>query len=748
MPAHHRGRYQALNTLLPYMGAARILSVQADVIPLLVSAVAARDIAAAASSFLSSLLGELYAASGVTNAAASATANSKVTTVLPTAETESVLQQLRGTWAGPVIAALCHETDFKFRQHIAEYLLPELLKVDTACAPHLIAIIRVSAHSLTCKLWGMVNLSLQAKLRDLPGHATGGEGGISEQELQLACVSADSELRLAALTCLVSSCRSAAPLDEADLRTLRATLRHSLKDADADHRHKLVRIAKALFLRIKESSRAAERDIARLEAQIHFAAQKISNGASTTKEAIPRTDATAQEESVQPKKHKSRKLQQQAQAGMTAEECQLAIAAAKRVVEASYECCAFVTEALLDNLYPGASCDREVMSLDLLGAMLEAMGADAPQMRAVYTEHMVKTLINLFISSWDRTRRMAGDLLLQLPRPLAGHATKETAAALLRWGLELAGSAKLRESDAGALLVRDIYIVYASHLRWDLSHSVCGGDAHRTQSEAVEVASEQCCEAFISALCDRWGSALGKLEEVFTAYNMSALLSSGQQYPFQPISSDSSAPSTTAAQLPAANFPLCHGVLQSIRFCLTESHKTRQMDSAAPGTWRPVAARIYQYAMQSLKLAMTVVAEAPSDVLFAPVPASSKGPINTATAAGSTNKGMAASYINTNSTMGTGAADGEGDGEAGASAQRAVVAAWLLVKESASLLSLLVAVSPPAGEIILADAEVAEAGTVILDALGRLKHMGAISEAQLALQSIATTLLRYCTQLF
>jgi hypothetical protein len=45
--------------------------------------------------------------------------------------------------------------------------------------------------------------------------------------------------------------------------------------------------------------------------------------------------------------------------------------------------------------------------------------------------------------------------------------------------------------------------------------------------------------------------------------------------------------------------------------------------------------------------------------------------------------------------------------------------------------------------MLLTEAQIALAGDVILDALGRLKHMGAISEAQLALQSIATTLLRY-----
>jgi hypothetical protein len=475
-----------------------------------------------------------------------------------------------------------------------------------------------------------------------------------------------------------------------------------------------------------------ERDLVKLEKQIQFADGKGQKADAAFEAAVVSSDG---------KKHKSRKLQQLQQAAMTAEECVEAMATARRVIQDSYDACAWLASELLDNLYPGASCDREVMSLDLLGAMIEAMGADSAQMQSVYSEHMIRTLINLFISSWDRSRRMAADLLLQLPRPLTGYTTPETAGALLKWGLELAGSAKLRESDAGALLVRDMYVIYAADLKWDLSkHIFDAGMPTILPSAAVgEIAR---CGEFVSSLCDRWNAALTKLGEVFSAYNMSALLSSNQQYPYQ--SSGTAAEAASSAAMPSASFPLCHGLLLALRFCLMESQKAGVLEGDKIAFWRPIVARIYAYAMQSLNLAMTIVAEAPSDVPFAPAPISSKGPVNPASAAavaGGGNKSMAASYINTNSTMGTG---GDGDNaDGGATAQRAVVAAWLLVKESASLLSLLVSVSPPSGELLLTEDEIALAGSLILDALGRLKHMGAISEAQQALQSIATTLLRF-----
>ena len=756
MPAHHRGRYQALNSLLPYMGAGRILSACGNIVHLLVSAVSMRDIAAAVSGFLSSLLGDLYAS-------CTGEANQD--------RTQEQLLKLRAIWSDAVLSALCHPTEYKLRLHTADYLLPELLKVDSSCVPSMIDAIRSRSRSeattLHCKLWGMVSFTMQARLKGLPGQAispspTAG-AGVTEQEFMLACIGADSELRLVALTALVASVRTAAPMDAADMRVLRQTLSHSLKSADADHRHKVVRIVKSLFQRLKEASRAAERDLAKLEKQLQF----LTTAKAVESPAVVPSATTAPTSAVDAtKKHKSRKLQQQQQAAMTADDCVLAIAAAKTVVQDSFDACQWLAQELLDNLYPGASCDREVMSLDLLSAMIEAMGAESPQMGGVYSSHMIRTLLNLFISSWDRSRRMAADLLLQLPRPLTGYGTVESAGKLLEWGLELAGSAKLRESDAGALLVRDVYVVYAADLKWNLASSIVQQPLVITSTDA-QGSDLRCCGQFISALCDRWFTTLSTLEKVFSAYNMSALLSSNQQYPYRPLTAGAEAESPSSAAQPPTNFPLCHGLLLAIRFCLMESQKAGAFEGAfeASGSqkslfWQPVIARIYQYALQSLKLAMTVVAEAPSDVPFAPVPISSKGPVNSASAgASSGGRSMAASYINTNSSMGSGEGGDLDESNAGATAQRAVVAAWLLVKESASLLSLLVSLSPPVftsvaasdGALseerspgqLLTESEVGRAGSVILDALGRLKHMGAISEAQVALQSIATTLLRY-----
>ena len=114
---------------------------------------------------------------------------------------------------------------------------------------------------------------------------------------------------------------------------------------------------------------------------------------------------------------------------------------------------------------------------------------------------------------------------------------------------------------------------------------------------------------------------------------------------------------------------------------------------------------------------------------------------------------LTASYINTNSLMGAtaGGSDGQSDGDKEATMQRAVVGAWLLVKEAAAMLALLVEISPPPPpsnensntslELLSID-DISNVGDVILDALGRLKHMGAIAETHSALQTIAERLFK------
>ena len=113
-------------------------------------------------------------------------------------------------------------------------------------------------------------------------------------------------------------------------------------------------------------------------------------------------------------------------------------------------------------------------------------------------------------------------------------------------------------------------------------------------------------------------------------------------------------------------------------------------------------------------------------------------------------------------TSGASNSEGQGDGEKESTMQRAVVGAWLLVKEAAAMLALLVEISPPPLSVpknlidsavatigststsveLLSVSDISNVGALILDALGRLKHMGAIAETHAALQAIAEKLFK------
>ena len=137
---------------------------------------------------------------------------------------------------------------------------------------------------------------------------------------------------------------------------------------------------------------------------------------------------------------------------------------------------------------------------------------------------------------------------------------------------------------------------------------------------------------------------------------------------------------------------------------------------------------------------------------------SCKGPMNSTTGVGQVNNKYM--FINTNSFMGAHIDDvglTEHSNIISESMQRAVVGAWLLVKEATTLLSHLATLTASkytcrslrnqqnvgGNEIsYLTTDTINELGISLLDGLGRLKHMGAISESHNALQILCEGLLR------
>ena len=164
------------------------------------------------------LLRDLTQTSSSTSSDQTSTAPAAATVAAPAVD---LMVLLRPLWTKAVASALCCG-DLKMRTNSADYLVPELLKVDNTCGPHLMKEIR-SVHptpghthagagagadeSYGGMLWGLVQVTLHARALTLPGKAivpqgSGGTAELSDHEVLWACLSADVDLRLAALTLL------------------------------------------------------------------------------------------------------------------------------------------------------------------------------------------------------------------------------------------------------------------------------------------------------------------------------------------------------------------------------------------------------------------------------------------------------------------------------------------------------------------------------------------------------------------
>jgi hypothetical protein len=427
--------------------------------------------------------------------------------------------------------------------------------------------------------------------------------------------------------------------------------------------------------------------------------------------------------------------------------------------------CKWLNKILLDNIYPNSPFEREVVALDLLHTVFETLGENDPSIGYFYSCSMVASLLNIFVSSWDKSRILASDLLLKFPSPWPGYSDPKSIQNLFIYALKLSGSPRLRESDAGALIIRNIYLTYCFKLGW-LVFNVNNPTFSIIETESLDPAiNTSCaCAQFILLLCSLLESRMHKLSDLFD------LVSSQDE--------------NETSQCDYSKISLCNGLALALRYCVLDSFKHDIFQSLSKlvikneqitsnllindetsSDWAIVLNHTFDVVFSALRLSMKVVAEATSDVPFAPYAANekengndnshldlsestctaeselegdngslamSKGPINSSTKQKVTNKYM---FVNTNGFMGS-AVEEEGDTSVTAvSTQKAVVGAWLLVKESTCYLSNLVISSCSAKNKsfdnhfrFISNAKINELGLYLLDGLNRLKHMGAISE--------------------
>jgi hypothetical protein len=799
-PVHQRCRYQALSILLPRVGGMRFVQNDTSIVRSLTLSMRVRDVSSAASAFMGNLL----------------------RSVKPL----MLQKDFNALWEKFVVVAICSE-EYKLKSNSVDYLIPEVLSVDPLCAPRLIELVRTlkitSRWANEIRLYAIISIVLQCRILGVVGkdivediiHVDSNEvgqaaagskscvtvmlgqivrsdasdnfdtskipkylalsGPLRSSELIWACLSDNVDVRMSAFTLITTTHQALLPLNQLELDILKATLPYSLKTASADIRHKILRAVRSLVLRLRDTARSASRDLKRLQ-----------------KKAIATQTAVDAEEGS---KYEGTLL-------------------------VAHETSSWLNSALQSCIYPGASSERQIVALELYQFIYENISSDeADDARLIdhfTSPEVVKGLLNLVISSWDRARKLAAELLQKFPFPLPGFHTPESVTMLLRWGTRLSGSSRQRESDAGALLLRIVFSVYSLGLGWDLN-ALSESCTCNTQSVVEDKGVKKLKNIekplqgimavnFVSSVCDLLSIRLRGLEPLFhQLLHQSDAVADGQDTsPLDDVLELEENTQQTATEL-------CHGLMLTLNHIFEVMHKQNLFDAEfdvrdliikdssvkdSSSAWKYCIQRVFSLAQQGFDLALSVIAEAPCDYSL---PNSAPNNVNNTSGTSKTldsglTKGPvgvnSCMFLNTNSFMEVGTPkaqnvrdagentdeviakpdDDEQYATMGADVQKAVVGAWLLVKESSSLLSRIIELSVlssskegkfkknckhksglsltesdsvnPSRSIWMDNDEIRSTGSKFLDSLCRLKHMGAISETQTSLQTVCSAILR------
>lgn len=148
-----------------------------------------------------------------------------------------------------------------------------------------------------------------------------------------------------------------------------------------------------------------------------------------------------------------------------------------------------LSQYLLSSLYPSAPYERKNMAMELLNAIIEVWSL-SPQTKPMETNSLVAegfspyqagllsaeatlVVVGAIVDSWDKLRESAFRILVRYPTPLPGLESTASIEHILHWAKGLVSSPRVRESDAGALVLRLIFRKYVLDLGWTVNvHTV------------------------------------------------------------------------------------------------------------------------------------------------------------------------------------------------------------------------------------------------------------------------------------
>lgn len=128
---------------------------------------------------------------------------------------------------------------------------------------------------------------------------------------------------------------------------------------------------------------------------------------------------------------------------------------------------------LIFSIYPSAPYERKNMAMELIAAMLESWSLTKASsyfagIDSFLSDDATMLLLGAIVDSWDRLREGAFKILLSYPTPLPGLECTGGVEKVLQWAISLVNSPRVRESDAGALVLRLVFQKYVIQLGWTL----------------------------------------------------------------------------------------------------------------------------------------------------------------------------------------------------------------------------------------------------------------------------------------
>uniref|UniRef100_K3WBV9 Uncharacterized protein n=1 Tax=Globisporangium ultimum (strain ATCC 200006 / CBS 805.95 / DAOM BR144) TaxID=431595 RepID=K3WBV9_GLOUD len=552
------------------------------------------------------------------------------------------------------VAQVLVSTDANLRSRVAMYAIPLLLKKDPDCVPLLIEKLRAAAENQESNdadvcLWAIIEIMKYARKKVSPEKLL----GLSTSDIEEGLSHAKPETRSSAFEAICGSLKSTNMPTRQELNLVKKYLVIHGKEISPSSRMNTLNGLKTVLFRIKESLRI--------------------NTKSASSDKVP-----------------AETLQQQ-----------------REDLELAQSFKNWIELFAVTSICSGAIPQRATMGLEVMLQYLQIFGFESESI--LLTSHMVTSLLNMLISSWDAIRSLAYTILDLYPDNLPGFTSAEELTLLLKWSMALCVSARQRESDAGGLFMRLLFKKSAAILQQGVDFQ---SDSHSTKIAAIKTPQV----SFVIKLTDVILSRLGD--------------------------------ATANDKARKGELPLVHGLLLSLRYIVESVDFNELFNSTDENAvlrmteWKTAMEQVFACIRKAMHFSLFVVGDATSGVGDEELSDAYTGVLGEINSLPKTD----AIPLRVDCRGHLILEDGEVGDDENDTEQRAVVGSWLSARECGAILDVVMRRVPlPRSDNVKLSfftTEMAkQGGEMLLNSLFELKHKGAVAMAYQAFEGVCRSFL-------